>query len=217
MTEDFRRIVKSRADAGQREDKDAALSRFDLDGSTLVLTAQGKVAVDMAALKRELAGTKAGDIATFAGVGTTGIVPDPRVETGRFLRDDGRWAEAGEIVIQGGVAGAAAGYLDLVYGLGVAYDASNKGLVLPFAVQPVWMAANVQGNSTCTFQIRDEGTGVTNATLSYAAQSGKRSVLFIAPAVAGTISALRNISLAVSSGTAATGSMVWAGFRRVDT
>ena len=450
MTEDFRRIVKSRADAGQRQDKDSLLSRFDLDTTLLVLTPQGKLTLDLAVLSRALGIDKmprttveVEEITTFEGAGTTGLVPDPGSEAARYLKDNGVWdtpagagdmtravydidldnivdkaeelndganvvtaaqarthlddtttnphaivgsnvgasgvgpyegvsgktlrfknltgangltvtddvandeidlgisdggvnvvkllgtgtpsmlvndgvgptvswrtvpnqgiivrkasatdlgtvtlsaqnmwvgrgvsgdlaaanhnpgmmrsllqslacagtafpagltavddgwwfyrtdhdmfytychAYAGwlsvaEYVLQGGHSGtlAATNYVDLVYGLAQPFDASNIGLTLPFPVKPVWIAANVQGSSTVTFFVRDEGANVTNATLAYAAAAGKLSTIFVNTAtVTGTIAKDRNISIAVTAGSAVDGHTIHVGFRRFE-
>lgn len=130
------------------------------------------------------------------------------------------WVSVAEWEVFGGKSStlAATAYTDLLYGLGTAFDASNIGVVLPFQTKAVWVAGNVQASSTCTFTLRDEGTDVTNATLSYSAQSGKKSSIFVnTGTIPTTIAANRNISIAVTSGSAVTGHTIRFGLRRFET
>lgn len=72
------------------------LRTTDLDERLLILK-QGRITINLDRLARELripdsAGTaEAVEIDTFAGPGTTGLVPDPLSSSGRFLDDAGDW------------------------------------------------------------------------------------------------------------------------------
>ena len=92
------RRITERASEGARD----FLSLQDLDGDMLVLERSGRVTVNVKRLQEVLKieppvedEEEPVSIDTFAGPGTTGIVPDPGSATGAFLKDDGTWAAIG--------------------------------------------------------------------------------------------------------------------------
>jgi len=94
--------------AGGASERDA-IYVDDLDPALLGLGRDGRVTINLEALRRALgldqiaadAAAAAADsgataeVDVFAGAGTTGLVPDPTTETGKVLQDDGTWVAAG--------------------------------------------------------------------------------------------------------------------------
>lgn len=135
----------------------------------------------------------------------------------QFFYDSGvgGWFGTDVLALHGGESVAESAYFDIIP-FNAAYNANTRGWDYPFDVKPVWMSGRILGTSTCTVVIRSNGTNVTSAVLTWAAEAGKKHLEL----VGGTISAGDNIAFAVDTGTANTGGppiMIHAGFRRFET
>lgn len=202
------------------------------------LGSAGELKFTAAAARRVLAMGSTGDLefkspakflAEVMDLATTGTsFPSTNLYDGRqFYRTDhytnyyydsglAGWLSSQEHTLHGGENANETSYFDMIP-FNAPYSATGTGWRFPYDVKPMWISTYIAGSSTCTVEVRDDGTGVSNANISYSAESGSKTAFFSSP---GTVTAASNLTVAVSSGTAVfggTGTFVLVGYRRFET
>lgn len=127
----------------------------------------------------------------------------------------GGWVSDTEWIITGGFDGSLSATNGLDYNRGGSVsNYADVGFSFPFPVIPTFISAWCEGSSTCEFSVRDDGTTITGATLSYSG-TGWQSTDWHSTSFT-EVSADSDLTLWVTSGTATTSCSVNVGFRRFE-
>lgn len=118
-----------------------------------------------------------------------------------------------EIAFGAGASVASGSYFKQLPLAGSANYSATYGEQFGFNVAVVGMVAIVGASSTCTFTVEDDGSDVTNGSLSLSSQTAKQDELMMSVAIAaGSI-----IGVKCTSGTATTFTSGRVRFRRIET